>query len=75
MDLKRIRVVSPFTYYLNGYDRRDFEIGEHEVPYDCAAYAERGGFTQMEEAKREKEGPEDGGGTGHARRGKKASAR
>lgn len=46
IEMKRIRVERPFTYYLNGYQRRDFEIGEHDVPYDCAAYAERAGFTR-----------------------------
>ena len=74
MDLKRIKVTKPFVYYLHGYDRRDFVIGEYEVPYDCAAYAERSGFTQVEETKHEEEGAKDGGGTGHARRGKKASS-
>lgn len=46
IETKRIKVERPFTYYLNGYQRRDFEIGEHDVPYDCAAYAERAGFTR-----------------------------
>ncbi len=73
MDLKRIKVTRPFVYYLHGYDRRDFVIGEYEVPYDCAAYAERSGFTHAPETKREEE-PKNGGGADHPRRGKKASA-
>jgi hypothetical protein len=51
--MKKIEVVKPFTYYINGYERRDFEIGEHEAPYDCAAYAERYGFAKSETKKAE----------------------
>ena len=35
-------------YYLDGYKRRDFSIGEHDVPYDCAAFAEQSEFTKRE---------------------------
>ena len=44
----KIEVTRPFTYYIDGYKRRDFTIGEHEVPYDCAAFAEQSGFTKSE---------------------------
>ena len=47
MELKRINVVKPFTYWIGGYERRDFTIGEHDVPYDCAAYAEKAGYTKQ----------------------------
>ena len=45
----KIKVQKPFTYYIDGYKRRDFSIGEHDVPYDCAAFAEQSGFTKREE--------------------------
>ncbi|MBQ9388559.1 MAG: hypothetical protein IJU07_00095 [Synergistaceae bacterium] len=44
----KIEVTKPFTYYLDGYKRRDYSIGEHDVPYDCAAFAEQSGFTKRE---------------------------
>ena len=44
----KIDVKRPFTYYIDGYKRRDFSIGEYDVPYDCAAYAEQSGFTKRE---------------------------
>ena len=44
----KIEVTHPFTYYIDGYKRRDFAIGEHEVPYDCASFAEQSGFTKRE---------------------------
>ena len=44
----KIEVTRPFTYYIDGYKRRDFTIGEHEVPYDCAAFAEQSGYTKRE---------------------------
>ena len=44
----KIEVTRPFTYYIDGYKRRDFTIGEHEVPYDCAAFAEQSGYTKCE---------------------------
>ena len=44
----KINVKRPFTYYIDGYKRRDFTIGEYDVPYDCAAYAEQSGFTKRE---------------------------
>ena len=34
MNVKTIDVEKPFTYWINGYERRDFTIGRHEVPYD-----------------------------------------
>jgi len=46
VETKKINVTKPFTYYIDGCRRRDFEIGEHEVPYDCAAYAEQYGYTK-----------------------------
>lgn len=46
-----IEVIKPFTYYINGYQRRDFSIGEHDVPYDCAAYAEEAGYIKQQEVK------------------------
>lgn len=48
MFLVKIEVTRPFTYYIDGYKRRDFAIGEHDVPYDCAAFAEQAGFTKCE---------------------------
>jgi hypothetical protein len=51
--MKKITVIRPFTYYINGYERRDFEIGEHEAPYECAAYAEEYGFAKLEPKKEE----------------------
>lgn len=44
----KIEVTRPFTYYIDGYKRRDFTIGEHEVPYDCAAFAVQSGYTKQE---------------------------
>ena len=44
----KIEVTKPFTYYIDGYKRRDYSIGEHDVPYDCAAFAEQSGFTKRE---------------------------
>ena len=44
----KIKVVKPFRYYLNGYERRDFQIGEYDVPLDCAAYAEEAGYVRKE---------------------------
>lgn len=44
----KIEVTRPFMYYIDGYKRRDFTIGEHEVPYDCAAFSEQSGFTKFE---------------------------
>ena len=44
----KIEVTRPFTYYIDGYKRRDFTIGEHDVPYDCAAFAEQSGYTKQE---------------------------
>lgn len=45
----KIEVTHPFTYYIDGYKRRDFKIGEHdEVPYDCAAFAVRTGYAKCE---------------------------
>ncbi|MDR1943976.1 MAG: hypothetical protein LBQ19_04055, partial [Synergistaceae bacterium] len=52
-NMKRITVSKPFTYYIDGYDRRDFVIGEHDVPYDCAAYAEEYGFTKKKEGEKD----------------------
>ena len=46
VETKKINVAKPFTFYIDGCRRRDFEIGEHEVPYECAAYAEAYGFTK-----------------------------
>lgn len=69
MDTKKINVAKPFTYYIDGCRRRDFEIGEHEVPYDCAAYAEEYGFTKR--APEVKENADDG--AGNTRRGKNAA--
>lgn len=70
MDTKKINVAKPFTYYIEGCRRRDFEIGEHEVPYDCAAYAEEYGFTKRApEVKAE----DADNGAGNARRGKDAA--
>jgi len=46
VETKKINVAKPFTFYIDGCRRRDFEIGEHEVPYECAAYAEAYGFTR-----------------------------
>jgi hypothetical protein len=51
--MKEITVTKPFTYYINGYEKRDFTIGKHEVPYDCAAYATQHGFTKVETKKAE----------------------
>jgi hypothetical protein len=51
--MRKISVIKPFTYYINGYERRDFEIGEHEAPYDCAAYAEEYGYAEIEGKKKE----------------------
>lgn len=60
--MKKITVVKPFTYWLNGYEKRDFTIGEHMVPYDCAAYAEEYGFTKAEtKSANQKEGGKDDG--------------
>lgn len=42
----KIQVTRPFTYYIDGYQRRDFAIGEHDVPYECAAFAEQSGYTK-----------------------------
>ena len=47
----KIEITHPFTYYIDGYKRRDFSIGEYDVPYDCAAYAEEAGFTRRQEGK------------------------
>ena len=70
MDTKKINVAKPFTYYIDGCRRRDFEIGEHEVPYDCAAYAEEYGFTKRApEVKTE----DADNGAGNTRRGKNAA--
>ena len=44
----KIEVTRPFTYYIDGYKRRDFAIGEYDVPYDCAAFAEQSGYTKRE---------------------------
>lgn len=44
----KIEVTRPFTYYIDGYKRRDFTIGAHDVPYDCAAFAEQAGYTKRE---------------------------
>ena len=44
----KIQVTRPFTYYIDGCQRRDFAIGEHDVPYDCAAFAEQSGYTKRE---------------------------
>lgn len=55
VNTKRIKVTQPFTYWLNGYERRDFAIGEYDVPYDCAAYAEKGGFTKTEAERKAEE--------------------
>ncbi len=46
-----VKITKPFTYYIDGYQRRDFQIGEYDVPYDCAAYAESAGFTEKREEK------------------------
>jgi hypothetical protein len=56
MNMKEITVTKPFTYYINGYEKQTFAIGKHEVPYDCAAYAEKNGCTRAkkEEKKEEK---------------------
>ena len=66
--MRKIKVKKPFTYYLNGYDKRDFSIGEYEVPLDCAAYAERRGFVALEES------GEKNAGTSQPGRSKKTSA-
>jgi hypothetical protein len=52
--MKEITVTKPFTYYIDGYQRRDFVIGKQEAPYDCAAYAEKYGFAKKETKKEEK---------------------
>ena len=65
MEMKKINVAKPFTFYIDGCRRRDFEIGEHEVPYECAAYAEAYGFTR-----RPPEVKAHGDGTGYPRRSK-----
>lgn len=65
VEMKKINVAKPFTFYIDGCRRRDFEIGEHEVPYECAAYAEAYGFTR-----RAPEVKAHGDGTGHPRRSK-----
>jgi len=65
VETKKINVAKPFTFYIDGCRRRDFEIGEYEVPYECAAYAEEYGFT-----KRAPEVKAHGDGTGHPRRSK-----
>lgn len=44
----KIEVTTPFTYYIDGYKRRDFVIGEHDVPQDCAAFAVQAGYTKRE---------------------------
>jgi hypothetical protein len=49
--MKKITVIRPFAYYIDGYQRRDFAIGEHEAPYDCAAYAEKHGFARTDTKK------------------------
>jgi hypothetical protein len=78
----KIIVVKPFTYYIDGYQRRDFVIGEHDVPYDCAAFAEQYGFakvegkdkTATEEDNEEEEKVKNDAGTNKSSRSKKASA-
>jgi hypothetical protein len=57
----KITVTKPFTYYIDGYQRRDFAIGEYEVPYDCAAYATQSGFAKVETKKAESEDTETKG--------------
>ena len=47
----KVVITKPFTYYIDGYQRRDFQIGEYDVPRDCAAYAEEAGFTRKQEEK------------------------
>jgi len=45
----KIEITKPFTYYIDGYKRRDFEIGEYDdVPQDCAAFAIQAGYTKRE---------------------------
>ena len=66
VETKKINVAKPFTYYIDGCRRRDFEIGEHDVPYDCAAYAEAYGFTKR--APEVKANADSG--AGHTRRSK-----
>lgn len=67
--VKKINVVKPFTYYIDGCRRRDFEIGVHDVPYDCAAYAEKYGFTKRApEVKKDADN-----GAGNTRRSKNAA--
>ena len=67
METKKINVVKPFSYYVDGCRRRDFDIGEYDVPYDCAAYAEANGLT-----KRHVEVKEDANSGAHQPRRSKA---
>ena len=53
--MRKIEVVTPFTYYLNGYDKKEYPAGEHEVPEDCAAYADAEGHTDSAKTKAEAE--------------------
>jgi hypothetical protein len=69
--MKEITVTKPFTYYINGYEKRDFTIGKHSVPYDCASYAENGGFTKAEV---KEEGVKKDDGADKSVRSKKTSA-
>ena len=73
--MKKITVVKPFSYYLNGYERRDFTIGVHDVPYDCAAYAVQGGYANLETAAASKESGGENVGTTQPGRSKKTPAR
>lgn len=57
----KIKVTKPFTYYVDGYKRCDFSIGEYEVPYDCAAFAEQSGFTKGEVKKDDSNRPRNVG--------------
>lgn len=59
----KIEVTKPFTYYIDGYKRRDFAIGKHEVPYDCAAFAEQSGFTKREVKRNASNRPRNIGGS------------
>lgn len=40
----KITVSKPFSYYIDGYNKKNFERGDYDVPEDCMNYARQNGF-------------------------------
>ena len=53
--MRKIKITRSFEYYLNGYERKNFQTGDYEVPEDVAKYAESQGYVNVNKSGRSKE--------------------